>query len=382
MTRRSSPPGRGSAFPHPKFTVPRSDAILAACVAVAVLAEAVLRGQGFLAALSGLIVAGSLAIRRDHPAIAVCVGWGGMLLTDLTARLLELPPNFLVTTIVSLELVRAAFRWSSRREFVLVGTWLVVCFAGVSALDGADTTEWVAGAAIVASCALLGVAQRFRAQAARSLQSRIRAEEREHLVRELHDTVGHHLSAIAIQSQAGQALLAGGSPDEAASTLVTIETEAVLTLTEMRALAGVLRGGDPDVDRSHRLADLDTLADPTGIPTVTVTVVDDLPPLPPMLESTVFRIAQESLTNVRRHARHAQSASVTVIHRDGQIRVNVRDDGQTSGPQRPGWGITGMRERVTLLGGSLTAEPAVDGGWEVHATLPLTPGQSRARTRR
>lgn len=196
-------------------------------------------------------------------------------------------------------------------------------------------------------------------------------QERELLARELHDTVAHHVSAIATQAQAGLVLARSASGGGAAATLEVIAREAGNTLAEMRSIVGGLR--DRDGRATHQLAvtDLDALAaSGAGSPVVSVERRGDLTDLSPSVASTVYRVAQESVTNARRHAQGATRVDVVVVGSGTSVELTVHDDGTgtTSGP--PGFGLVGMAERVAVLGGELTAGPHPAGGWFVHVMLP------------
>lgn len=202
----------------------------------------------------------------------------------------------------------------------------------------------------------------------------VKSEERVLLARELHDTVAHHVSAIAVQAQAGRAL-AATSPSSPLEALEVIEVEASRTLAEMRAMVRVLRNEAPaDYAPQPGVADLERLsgASPTG-PRVEVTVSGDLAALPRAIDAAVFRIAQEAVTNALRHARNATLVDVRVAGDQSTVSLAVRDDGDT-GPGDPdpdaGFGLTGMVERALLLGGTCRAGPCPAGGWAVVATLP------------
>lgn len=279
----------------------------------------------------------------------------------------------LVTTAYFLILVYAVMRWGSGRAMlgggalVLAGTLLPVVF-GSPALP-----DVVGSLAVVVTTTTLGIAFRWRARArARELEG-VRLLEREQLARDLHDTVAHHVSAIAIQAQAGTAV-APTDPDAAAEVLRVIEGEASRTLDEMRSMVGVLRRADdaglaptPGIDDVRRLS----RADAAG-PAVDVTVEGDAEAVPPPVGAAVFRIAQEAVTNARRHARDATRVEVRVrVDADG-VRVDVRDDGRAAASIAPGYGIRGMAERAALLGGTCEAGPAPGGrgGWAVTAVLP------------
>lgn len=203
------------------------------------------------------------------------------------------------------------------------------------------------------------------------------AEERLRIARELHDILAHTISVIAVQ--AGVALDSlDTAPEEARAAMVRVRAVAAEARPELRAALGLLRAesGTPDMLAQPGLDQLGDLVAKTraaGLAT-TLDVAADLPPLPAFTQLTVYRIAQESLTNVVRHARAAE-ATVTLRAEDGELRVRVRDDGAGGvvGAQSGGLGIAGMRERVQLLGGTLHAGPAPGGGFLLDACIPLEP---------
>jgi signal transduction histidine kinase len=201
------------------------------------------------------------------------------------------------------------------------------------------------------------------------------AAERARIARELHDVVAHSVSVIAIQAGGARRLI-HTKPDRAVEALSVIETSARQTLDELRRLLGVLRvdGSDAATDTAPqpRLADLDhlLLADP-ALP-VTYHVEGDPVTLPAVVELAAYRIVQEALTNVRKHA-GPTCAEVTVRYSLRDIAIDVADDGwgAAADPTDPGHGLTGMRERAALCGGTVTAGPRPGGGWHVHALLPI-----------
>lgn len=214
---------------------------------------------------------------------------------------------------------------------------------------------------------------RYRADLWRRQQWEIRNQERVALARELHDTVAHHVSAIAVQAQAG-GVVAGIQPERAAEVLAAIESEASRTLAEMRSMVRVLREDESaDYAPLRGVADLAGLARTDAVPTVEVSVGDGLTQLSPAVDAALYRLAQESLTNAVRHARGATRVGIQVCRSGDSVRLRVSDDGQTSqGPTpEPGFGLLGMAERAQLLGGSFSAGPAPDGGWVVEAVLPV-----------
>ncbi len=194
------------------------------------------------------------------------------------------------------------------------------------------------------------------------------------MARELHDTVAHHVSAIAVQAQAGRTL-AASRPDVAVGVLQVIEEEASRALAEMRAMVGALRQGEEtDLAPQRGVADIEGLAHSLGNrPRVDVELSGDLDNLGPSVEAAIYRLTQESLTNAVRHARHATLINIYVAADDDCVRLSVRDDGDPSlygAGSSSGYGLVGMAERAKLLGGTLEAGPRPDRGWTVTAVLP------------
>jgi signal transduction histidine kinase len=157
--------------------------------------------------------------------------------------------------------------------------------------------------------------------------------------------------------------------------LAVVEKEASRALTEMRTIVGALRRGkQSDLTPQPGVADIERLAKSTGnAPQVDVTVTGDVDELPPSVNAALYRLAQESVTNALRHARHATLVHVVVDGNDDSVRLTVWDDGE----RRPadtssssGFGLLGMAERARLLGGAFEAGPHRDGGWTVYAELP------------
>lgn len=270
----------------------------------------------------------------------------------------------------------AVFRWGSGRDVVLgvaviaakVSLYLV--FGDIGLGDAAS------GCAALLAATALGAVFRYRAGARNRALDQVKMVERERLARDLHDTVAHHVSAIAIRAQAGIATSAV-RPGAATEALSVIEGEASRALAEMRAMVRVLRRGEPvDLSPAPGLADLAGLAASGGSgPGVEVAVSGDLEGVPAPVASVVYRLAQESVTNARRHARNATRIEVQVVADETAVRLRVRDDGETgtgggAGGAAPGFGLLGMIERADLLGGACHAGPAPGGGWTVTASVP------------
>jgi signal transduction histidine kinase len=214
----------------------------------------------------------------------------------------------------------------------------------------------------------------------RSLREAL-SEQRLQIARELHDIVAHAMSVVAVQAGVGSHLIAT-RPDEAAKSLRAIEGTARAALSETRSLLGVMRDDDYDLASRSPVPGLDNLqalarrvAD-AGQP-VTLRVEGQPHALPQSLELSVYRVVQEALTNVVRHAAPPVTATVVIRYDDGGVVVEVTDDGRdtgTKGSDGGGHGLAGMRERVSLLGGELSAGPRAGGGYRVVARLPAEAG--------
>jgi signal transduction histidine kinase len=232
----------------------------------------------------------------------------------------------------------------------------------------------VAGYGFFLFAAALGAAIRYRQKVRIRDIDQARAREREQLARELHDTVAHHVSGIAIQAQAGRAIAASHHPERAVEVLAVIEDAATRTLTELRAIVGVLRASqDTDFAPQPGVSEVEQLAtDGQTYPCVTVTLSGEFDDLSPAVGAAIYRLAQESITNARRHARHATQVTVAVTGDADQVRLTIDDDGSSSaGGRAPaGYGLVGMRERASLLGGTFHAGPIAERGWRVEAVLP------------
>lgn len=181
------------------------------------------------------------------------------------------------------------------------------------------------------------------------------------------------MSGIAIQAQAGRAI-AASHPERAIEALAIIEDAATRTLTELRAIVGVLRASQhTEFAPQPGMAEVEQLAtDGQTHPCVEVTLTGELDDLSPAVRAAIYRLAQESITNARRHARHATRVTVAVTGDTDQVLLTVDDDGSSgAGGRAPaGYGLVGMRERATLLVGTFHAGPTADRGWRVEAILP------------
>ncbi len=324
--------------------------------------------------LAMLAVLGPLLWRRTHPLVAVAVSFGTLTIVDTVRILTESPGTLLNSISAALILAYALFRWGSGREAAsglgVILLWLAITYVA----DPMSAWETVAGYGFFLFAAALGAAVRYRAKVRLRDIDQAKAREREQLARELHDTVAHHVSGIAIQAQAGRAV-AASHPERAVEALAVIEDAATRTLTELRAIVGVLRA-TPDAEFAPQpgVAEVEQLAsDGQTRPRVEVRLFGEFDDLSPAVGAAIYRLAQESITNARRHARHATRVTVNVTGDADHIRLTIDDDGSAAGGRVPaGYGLVGMQERASLLGGTFRAGPAAERGWRVEAVLPRT----------
>ncbi|MBV9792753.1 MAG: sensor histidine kinase [Actinobacteria bacterium] len=229
-------------------------------------------------------------------------------------------------------------------------------------------------------------AERIAEQAARAAAeqeqqvSRALADERRQIARDLHDIVAHAMSVIAVRSGVARMVM-DADPAQAREALAIIEITTRRSLHELRLLVGVLRSPEDqpaELSPVPGLADLDRLIADTAVAGVIaeVDVDGETRPLPPATDLSAYRIVQEALTNVVRHA-GPTGARVRISYRAAEVGIEVTDDGPRGLRPRPiaraggGHGLIGMRERAALFGGELAAGPHA-GGFRVRATLPLT----------
>ena len=368
------------AEPRPKNAPdpgPRDWALVAALVGWS-LVEVVLRqdlAPRPLLLLAALAVLGPLLWRRTHPLVAVAVSFGTLTIVDIVRILTGSHGAPLNSISAALILAYALFRWGSGREaaigLAVILVWLPVTQVAV------PLSLWarVAGYGFFLFAATLGAAIRYRERVRIRDIDQAKAREREQLARELHDTVAHHVSGIAIQAQAGRAI-AASHPERAVEALAIIEDAATRTLTELRAIVGVHRASQAtEFAPQPGVAEVEQLAtDGQTRPCVKVTLAGEFDDLSPAVGAAIYRLAQESITNARRHARHATQVTVAVTGDADRVRLTIDDDGSSgAGGRAPaGYGLVGMRERASLLGGTFHAGPTAERGWRVEATLPRT----------
>lgn len=226
-------------------------------------------------------------------------------------------------------------------------------------------------------------ARAHQAERSRELASELAvADERTRIARELHDVIAHTVSVVVVQAGAGRRV-AASDPAGAQAALSSIESIGRAALSDLRRMVGVLRDEAPggDLTPQPTLADVPDLVDRLGAAGLPVTVRFDgqQRPLPPGIEVTAYRIVQEALTNVLRHAGAVRTVEVGISHAEDAVTVTVIDDGRgPAADHAPGSGLLGMRERVGLYRGTLEVGGRPGGGYRVRATLPVTTSGDRA----
>jgi len=326
----------------------------------------------------GVVGVVTIRFRRTHPAWATAVAFGLASAATLVGLLLRRPPSPLHTTACVLLLPYSLFRWGSGREIVAGMPFVAGAYAA-SALAGEmhEAGDYIGAAVVLLFPGALGASLRFRAESHRRDIEHAKLLERTQIARDLHDTVAHHVSAIALQAQGGRAVMAR-RPELAAQALEAIDKEASRTLAELRSIVSALRDdtGAP-LEPGKTIADIARLAETAravdSAALVDVEIVEGLGRLRPALQSALYRIAQEAITNAVRHARGATRIRVRVTAEGGKVQLLVDDDGSPPASARSpsGMGLVGMAERAALLGGTLEAGPRDDAaGWRVAAVLP------------
>ncbi|MFC5821019.1 sensor histidine kinase [Nonomuraea harbinensis] len=336
-----------------------------------------------------LLVNGPLVLRRRAPLTVLTISAAASFLYHLLGYHLGL-------NTVGLLVILYTLAAHSRAAANLVGVAMTVAvWTHASMLQrNVSLTSALGSAVVLAACAVgAGLSARMLAERTRQLAvlaQRLRDEqraasqravtrERVRIARELHDIVAHHMSVISVQAGLGR-FVALSDPAMAHVTLGVIAETSHEALSEMRRLLSILRIEANDDDgplytTAPGLKDLGSLAErmrAAGLP-VEVTIAGAVRPLPPGLDLCVYRIVQESLTNVLKHAGTVRTR-VHVTHGPASLTICVANDGTTVSAQPPGGhGLIGMTERVRLYQGTITARELPSGGFEVLAILPLPP---------
>lgn len=314
----------------------------------------------------------SLLIRRTRPLLAAALGFGITITFGVIVARREGEFGGLFSTAIILITLYALFRWGSGRDG-MYGILLAI-FAGVAGNLSDPTvglSDWIGGFIVLSIPIEVGLIVRYQRSARERAISDAKSLERAELARELHDTVAHHVSAIAVQAQAGRAM-AMNDPERALAVLGVIEEAASRTLIEMRSMVGTLRdGAEAELAPQQGLADLHRLAeDAPGEINVNVVIDDSTGTIGAASQSAIYRIARESITNAVRHARNATEVTVAVSGTTDTVNLDIIDDGAAAQSKGSGYGLLGMAERAEMLGGSFNAGPSADRGWRVAVTLP------------
>ena len=361
--------------PAPPARVWRDWVLVAVLVPTALL-EGLLREDltwPAVATVVALVAISTLLWRRTRPLLAVAVAFGCIGAVAVAEIVWADQPVGLGTGICVLLLPYALFRWGSGREAAIGLAIILACGVVGTMADFTGVVEALLGAVVLLFPAALGASVRYRVSSRLREIDQVKLRERQQLARELHDMVAHHVSAIAIQAQAGQTV-AAGRPEAAVRALEVIEEAASRTLAEMRTMVGVLRDGDePDRAPQRGVVDIERLArDAAHGPRVDVELTGEFDALRPAVGAAMYRLAQEAITNALQHARHATRIDVQVAGEDDCVRLTVHDDGDAGSADgsRSGYGLVGMAERAALLGGTFEAGPGPDKGWTVNAVLP------------
>lgn len=321
-----------------------------------------------------------VAVRRLWPIPAFVVALAG----SLAAAILGLDYGYFASVAATLYVVAVsrpgALRLSASRIGLIGGA--AVLAAAVTGSHSDAGTAVVIGVAAIAGAWTVGRAVRERRayiQAeAEQLANRAVSDERLRIAREMHDVVAHSMSLIAVKAGVANHV-APARPEETIDALRVIEDTSKAALGEMRRLLGVLRSEQPEEDElapAPSLDDLPELVRRTSSAGVEVELrLDAADRVPAGVGLSAYRIVQEALTNVVRHAAPAH-CQITITAQDGEVHIEVTDDGphQPIQPTRQatGHGLAGMRERALVCGGQLTAVPLADRGFQVRARLPYT----------
>lgn len=342
-----------------------------------------------------LVAIAPLAWRRQHPIAVVSV----VIAAQSVLELMRIDGTGWINVIIAVYSL-GAYAPRRQRSLVVAGLGTVI----VALLVSGVIAEEIGAASLIGSIAIVVAAYVFgdtvhqrrenlqilgeraeRLERERELLARERVlDERQRIARELHDVVAHSVSVMIIQAAAARRSLPD-RPDDAQEMLLGVEDTGRRAMDELRRVLSVLRTVDPDSDDSrdpeHPIGDpqpgIDAIAD-------LVIADDDLPvrlsvdpgvsELPDGVAVSVYRLVQEALTNVRRHAGPVSQVDVELTIDDGELTVSVADDGRGAARDiggDAGFGIIGMQERVQALGGAVAAGPRRGGGWKVHAQIPI-----------
>lgn len=391
MTRDQRPPILLRLRPAYLFVADIAIALVLTGLAIASAVEATpsVDEPTWLSVLVGTLVGLPLAVRRRRPAAVLLVVMT-VATVAIALRWLPMVAAATVFAVAAFAIYPVAQVWPARRSLAALVASVGAIGAAIAVAGWVEPLEhwtdtltlYVAfSVAPVAACAMGRAVGARRAYEARAAE-RALVDERLRIARDLHDGVAHSLSLITVQASVANHV-AADRPEEARSALAVIEGAGREALRELRRMLGVLRssddgaaGGpaDPELEpapTADRLAELAGRASTAGVSVdLDVTSVDNLPSA---VGLSVYRIVQESLTNIVKHAAPAR-CWVKVDGSGGAVSVEVVDDGARAvawPAGGEGHGLIGMRERVSLFAGEFTAGPLAGGGFRVYAELPL-----------
>ena len=365
--------------PHPPEQS-RRDWLLAFALVVASLLEGFFYSDdvGWRPAVFSVAIAVPLATPwgRAYPLRTTAFVFGvygvlhlAMLIADVESRAVNLLTLLVVTHVL--------VRWGSGRQITTGIGIAAVCWIIVIGTHSDDLMGTIVENIFIAIPVFSGAAVRRSAELRHARDREVRLRERHQIARDLHDTIAHRMTAIAIQAQAGRAM-AASNPEAILETLTATEDTASGSLEEMRKIVGVLRGSDAVLGSQHTVAEIERIANSAaGETPVNVELQGELDDLEASIEAGLFWVAQEAITNARRHSRHASRIAVLISGFADAVHLTVTDDGD---PVRPGanvgsgYGIVGMTERTALLGGRLHAGRGPTGHWAVEAFIPKGKG--------
>jgi signal transduction histidine kinase len=343
-------------------------------------------GDAALRAVAIALVTLPVAVRRRYPLAGAVVSMSGLVLEALTMDAM----NSLAELLAGLMLAYAIPRYLPLERALLGIPLLMIGIAAHRvASPGSEIVDLLFDVAVVSAAWALGYAARrredrnadlerraalFEAERARAAREAA-VEERLRIARELHDIVAHGLGVIAVKAGATEQLLSR-DPDGARESLAEIRATVREAVVEMRRMLGLLRAGEASaLAPQPSLAEVGDLVDrfrETGLD-VGVLVEGRSRPLSASVELSAFRIIQEALTNVVKHAK-ASRAQVVITYGPGSLDVDVADNGTGQAGDPGGHGLVGVGERVALHGGRFEAGPRAGGGFGLHAVLPVDAG--------
>ncbi len=355
------------------------DKILFLGLIILAIIEISLRADSLLQPYESILVfiyLPALLFRKRFPFWAFFIPIQISLIIELITLSLGINYEGLYTEAFMLILFYSLFRYGSGKS-IFIGMLLLEVMIGINMyLDDVTTEELIAGTIIVWFPPLIAISMRIHAASQERQIEQVKTQEREMLARELHDTVAHHMSAVAVQAQAGL-VVAKQNPAASVEALENIQEAATKSLLELRTMVKTLRqyADQAELCPQSTLNNIDDLKAIMPSDTKFALSVDPkLMSLPSSLQSAIYRISQESITNAVRHAQQLSSVSVEILQQQKQVRLMILDDGKTkteSSRNQVGFGLIGMSERASLLGGSFRAGPTAPNGWLVEATFPI-----------